>query len=272
MSYAAKVLRILLLITLVLVFVFPFVWMLSTSLKTYLESIKFPPDILPKVPQFVNYYKTYVRIHFLHYAMNSVIVTFSIVLGQLLVCIPAAYAFAKKKFRFAGLFFAIILIDLVLPAQVTFVPIYVLVSDFGWLDTYWAMIIPFIYSSFAIFFMTQAFKQIPDELLDAARMDKATELQIIVQLMLPIAKPFVLTAMLFTCISKWNDYFWPLILTNSESVRTLPMTVKGMISDTPGLTHWNELMAGNMMLIIPILVLYIAANRFIKNAFVYGIK
>ncbi|WP_219836886.1 carbohydrate ABC transporter permease [Paenibacillus sp. R14(2021)] len=272
MRYTIKVMRVLMLLALVLAFAFPFAWVVSTSLKTYVESIRFPPDLIPNIPQFTNYKTAWVHIHFFHYAKNSVIITLSVAFGQLLVCVPAAYAFAKKKFRFSGILFALVLVDLVLPTQVSFVPMYVLVSDLHWLDTYWGLIVPFVFSSFTIFFLTQAFKQIPDELLDAAKLDQASELQIITRLMVPISKPFLLTTILFTCIGKWNDYFWPLVLTNSESVRTLPMTVKSLVADTRGVTHWNEVMAGNMMLILPVLVLYLAANRFIKSAFVYGIK
>jgi ABC-type glycerol-3-phosphate transport system permease component len=270
MKQTAFVLRIVLLIALVLVFIFPFLWMISTSLKTYVEAIQFPPALLPEIPQFSNYVAAWDQVRFLHYGLNSVIVTSLTVFGQLLVCIPASYAFAKKKFKLSGLFFGLILIDLMLPAQVTFVPIYVLLSNFGWIDTYQGMIVPFTYSSFTIFFMTQAFKQISDELIDAAKLDKASELQIIIRIMLPMAKPFVFTVMLITCISKWNDYFWTLILTNSESVRTLPIAVKSLLDVGDGVTLWNIAMAGNMLLMAPVVILYLLANRFIKNAFVYG--
>lgn len=270
MKRTESILRIMLLSILVVVFIFPFFWMISTSLKSYVEAIAFPPSLMPSSLHAENYAEAWTKVKFLHYGMNSLLVTGLTLLGQLLVCVPAAYAFAKKKFRFAGFFFALILVDLMLPGQVSFIPIYVMLSDFGWIDTYQALTVPFIFSSFSIFFMTQAFKQIPDELLDAARLDKASELQIMTQILLPVAKPYIITVALFTCISKWNDYFWTLILTNSESVRTLPIAVKGLLEVGDGVNQWNISMAGNVLLMAPILVLYLVANRFIKNAFVYG--
>lgn len=270
MKLTIRLLRYLMMIVLTLIFIFPFFWMISTSLKTYIESIQFPPAMLPKSLQFSNYAEAWVRVKFFHFGLNSIIVTVLTMAGQLLVCVPAAYAFARKKFALSGFFFALVLVDLMLPAQVTFVPIYVLLSNFGWIDTYQGLIVPFTFSSFTIFFMTQAFKQINNELLDAARLDKATELKIMVRIMLPIAKPYIITVMLFTAIGKWNDYFWTLILTNSESVRTLPIAVKGLLDVGDGVNQWNISMAGNVLLMAPVLVLYLFANRFIKNAFVYG--
>ncbi|SEO52211.1 carbohydrate ABC transporter permease [Paenibacillus sp. OV219] len=270
MKLVIHLLRYLLLAVLIITFIFPFYWMISTSLKSFFEAIHFPPAMFPKSLHFENYAEAWVKVKFVHYGTNSVIITLLTAIGQLLVCVPASYAFAKKKFALSGFFFALVLVDLMLPAQVTFVPIYVLLSDFGWLDTYAAQIIPFIYSSFAIFFMTEAFKQIPDELLDAAKLDQATELQLMVRIMLPITKPFILTLMLLAIIGKWNDYFWTLILTNSENVRTLPIAVKSLLDVGDGINEWNISMAGNVLLMAPVLLLYLFANRFIKNAFVYG--
>ncbi|USK35166.1 carbohydrate ABC transporter permease [Bacillus sp. F19] len=268
--WGKKVLNILLLLLLLVIYLFPFYWMITTSLKSELEAMGFPPSFFPTEIHLENYMTAWTHTNLFHYLKNSIIVTVLTVIGQLLICVPAAYAFAKKKFKLSKVFFGLILFDLMVPIQVTFLPNYILLTNIGWIDTYKALIVPSLYSSFAIFFMTQTFKQIPDEILDAAKLDKTSEMKMITQIMLPMAKPIIITVALFTFISKWNDYFWTLIVTNSDAVRTLPIAMKSLLGAGDGLIQWNIVMAGNVILVAPLIILYVIANKQIKQAFVYG--
>jgi ABC-type glycerol-3-phosphate transport system permease component len=259
------------LVALAAIYLFPFYWMLTTALKSMLEAVRIPPTWWPSEIRFENYAEAWRATNFLHYLKNTVIVTVLTVVGQLLFCVPAAWAFARKQFPFKRILFAAILIDLMLPRQVAFLPIFLTLNDLGWIDTYQGMSIPFMYSAFGIFFMAQTFKQVPDELVEAARLDRAGELQILVSIAVPICRPIILTIALLTFFGKWNDYFWTLVLTNDETVRTLPIAVQGLLDNGDfGLTPWNVVMAGNAMLVAPLIVLYLVTINVIKRAFAYG--
>lgn len=259
------------LVTLAAIYLFPFYWMLTTALKSMLEAVRIPPTWWPSEIHFENYAQAWQATNFLHYLKNTVIVTVLTVVGQLLFCVPAAWAFARKQFPFKRILFAAILIDLMLPRQVAFLPIFLTLNDLGWIDTYQGMSIPFMYSAFGIFFMAQTFRQVPDELVEAARLDRASELQILLSIAVPMCRPIILTIALLTFFGKWNDYFWTLVLTNDETVRTLPIAVQGLLDNGDfGLTPWNVVMAGNVMLVAPLIVLYLVTINVIKRAFAYG--
>ena len=258
------------LLLLLVIYIFPFFWMISTSLKTLVEALAFPPKMLPKEPQWQNYAEAFWATNVPLKLKNSIIVTFGTIIGQLLVCVPAAYAFSKMNFTGKKLLFGLVLFDLLIPAQIIFLPIYVMMSDLGWLDRYLSLIVPFIYSSFGIFFMTQSFKQVSNELFDAAALDRANVFQVIFQVLLPICRPVIITIAIFTFVNKWNDYFWATILTSRDIVKTLPVAVKALIDLKDGVTKWNVAMAGNVMLVFPLLMIYLVANKSIRNAFAYS--
>lgn len=265
-----RVLTALGLLALAAVYIVPLFHMFSTSLKSFSEAVAFPPALLPQRPHFENYAEAMKSIGFLHHFRNSLVVTLLTILGQILVCVPCAYAFAKKDFKGKKFLFGFILFDLMVPAQIVFLPLYVTVSNLGWLNTYQGLVVPFAYSAFTIFFLTQSFKTIPDELIDAAKMDRSTEAQIIFRLMVPAVRSVIITVGLFTFISKWNDYFWATILTTDDSVRTMPLAVKGLLDIGDGITHWDVAMAGNVILLAPMLLIYLFASKSIKKAFSYG--
>ena len=258
------------LLVLAVIYIYPFFHMFSTSFKTFEEAGMVPPSLLPESPQFSNYAEAYGSMNLLHYLKNSIVITFCTIAGQMFVCVPAAYAFAKKQFRLKKVLLPFILFDLLVPAQVVFLPIYVLISNMGLLNTYPSLVLPFLYSAFTIFFLTQSFRTIPNELLDAGKMDRASEWQIITRILIPSSRSVIITVALFTFVSKWNDYFWAKVLTTNEAVRTLPMAVSSLMSVGDGMIHWNIVMAGNVFLFAPMLLIYLFANRSIKQAFVYG--
>ncbi|BFH60672.1 carbohydrate ABC transporter permease [Paenibacillus azoreducens] len=260
------------LLLLVLIFAMPFVWMLSTSLKTLPETMIFPPEWIPRHPVWKNYIDAWNTGPFLHYIMNSVIISVSILVLQMLTIIPASYAFARYKFAGSGFLFGVVMVTLMIPEQLIFLPVYLELSTFKLLNTHLGLILPFASSAFGIFLLRQAFRQISDELLEAARLDQAKEWKIIVRIMVPMVKPVLVTFALFSFIAHWNDYFWPLVMTTNDVARTLPIGI-AKIREVEGVGTWNILMAGNLILVAPILAVFSLSQRHIIKAFVYnGVK
>lgn len=260
------------LIFMIIVFIFPFIWMLSTSLKTTQEAIQIPPSIIPSKIVIENYIQAWSSGPFFRYLGNSLFITLAILIIQFIVMVPAAYAFSKMRFKGNNILFGIILIGLMVPSQITFLPVYMMMSKAELINTYVPLILPFMTSSFGIFLLRQNFMQISDEIIEAAKLDNSSDIKIMFKVMLPMAKPAVITFALFSFIYHWNNYFWPLVMSNSDLVRTLPIGV-AMLKESEGVTNWNVVMAGNVMLTAPILLLYTILNNKIKNAFAYsGIK
>lgn len=266
-----KMVEWILLIGVGLVFVFPFLWMFLTAFKTMPEVYQFPPSWWPESWQVENFRKAWSSGPFLTYVWNSLVVAVGTLILQFLIGVPAAYAFARYRFKGKNALFGLSLIALMIPSQVIFLPVYVQMSHWGLVDTLWALIVPFGASAFGIFLLRQSFMQVPDEVIEAARLDNASEWKIMWTIMVPLAKPVLVTFGLFSFIYHWNDYFWPLIMTNSDSVRTLPIGIS-MLKAAEGGKQWNVIMAGNMMLVFPILVVFFFAQRHIINAFVYQSK
>ena len=272
LKFPLKIVESIVLIFMIIIFLFPFIWMISTSLKTTQEAIQIPPSIIPSKIVIENYLKAWSSGPFLRYLGNSLFITLSVLVIQFIVMVPAAYAFSKIKFKGSNILFGIVLIGLMVPAQITFLPIYMMMSKAELINTYVPLILPFMTSSFGIFLLRQNFMQISDEIIEAAKLDNSSDLKIMFKVMLPMAKPAVITFALFSFIYHWNNYFWPLVMSNSDLVRILPIGV-AMLKESEGVTNWNVVMAGNVMLTAPILLLYTILNNKIKTAFAYsGIK
>lgn len=256
----------------VLIFVFPFLWMISISLQTSAEISTFPATLLPSSPQFSNYVTAWLKAPFLTYLKNSILIVGSIIVANVIIMIPAAYAFAKYEFRGKKLLFGLVLIAFMTPLQVTFIPIYYTMSDWGLLRTLWPQILPFLVDAFGIFLLRQYFMQVPDELIEAARLDNTSEVKIIYRLMLPMSKAAVSTSVLFSFVNHWNDYFWPMVVTSVDKIRSLTVGVASL-KDNESVTEWNVIFAGNMFLVAPIIIVYIFCSKYIIRAFAYnGVK
>jgi sn-glycerol 3-phosphate transport system permease protein len=255
-----------------LIFLFPFVWMILTSFKSLVETTVFPPKWIPSTFHWENFAQAWQTGPFMTYFMNSVLVTLSILILQLLTGIPAAYAFARFKFKGAQALFGLTLIALMIPPQITFLPVFIQMSGWGFINTYVPLILPYAASGFGIFMLRQTFKQVPEEVIEAARLDQASEWKILWRIMVPMARPVLVTFGLFSFIYHWNDYFWTLVMTNQDMVRTLPVGIARLKSSEGGVA-WNIVMAGNMILVVPILIAFFFAQRQIIKAFVYsGVK
>lgn len=259
-------------IVLILVMAFPFFWMISTALQTLQETLSIPLTILPASPQWSNFPEVFKTINVFGYLKNSLIVCISVVFIQYLIIVPCAYSLSKFDYKAKPLIFALVMLGQMIPMQITFLPIYFMFSKMGLMDTYTALIVPFISNPFGIFMLRQYFMQVPSEVIEAAKLDNASELKIMFKIMMPMVKSALVTLGLLAFISNWNNYFWPLIMTSKEAFRTLPIGI-ALLKDADTLQRWNIIMAGNLLLVMPMLVLYIFASKKIRNAFVYsGIK
>lgn len=259
-------------VLLIFLIAYPFIWMVFTSFKPYKETTIYPPTLLPMTWTTEGYAQALEMVNVPLFLKNSLIVSLSVLVLQYIAIIPAAYAFARCRFRFKGFFFGIVLLGFMIPQQVTFIPIYLMFSKTGILQSLLPQILPFIANAFGIFLLRQYFMQIPEEIIEAARLDDAGELKIILKVMIPMARPAIFTIGLLSFISSWNSYFWPLIMTTKDAYRTLPIGV-AMLNSSEGGRLWNVLMAGNMFLVVPILIVYLFANKQIRKAFAYsGIK
>ncbi len=259
-------------LVLIVVMAFPFFWMISTALKTLGETLLYPPSLLPESPQWSNFAEVFKTIPVGQYLINSLIVCVSVVFLQYLIIVPAAYSLSKYEFKAKSLVFALVMLGQMIPMQITFLPIYFMFSDMGLMDTYVALIIPFISNPFGIFMLRQYFLQVPSEVIEAAKLDNASDIKIMFRIMMPMVRPALVTIGLLSFISNWNNYFWPLIMTSQDAYRTLPIGI-ALLKDADTLQRWNVIMAGNLLLVLPMLGLYILASKKIRNAFVYsGIK
>ncbi|KPH73865.1 carbohydrate ABC transporter permease [Oceanobacillus sp. FSL K6-0118] len=271
-SLPIKILNVIGLIVVVIIFAMPFIWMISTSLKTLGETMIFPPKWLPDELIWENFMEAWNSGPFLQYFINSVIVSVGILMLQFITVIPAAYAFARYEFRCKNILFGLVMVTMMIPAQLIFLPVFLNLSEWRLLDTLWGLILPFATSAFGIFMLRQTFKQVPEELLEAARLDNSSEFKIMMKMMVPMAKPTLITLGLFNFITHWNDYFWPLVMTTTERARTLPVGI-AQLRQVDGGVAWNILMAGNVILVIPILITFFFAQRQIIRAFTYtGVK
>ncbi|WP_231574750.1 carbohydrate ABC transporter permease [Paenibacillus sp. FSL R7-0273] len=265
------ILRILISVLLIVIFLTPFYWMILTAFKTLGEVLAMPPKFWVQSLQWQNFKDAFTRIDFLHYTRNSLIITLGTLIGQVLVVVPAAYAFARYDFKGKNWLFGTVLATMMIPGQLIFLPIFVMFAKSGLLNTYVSLIVPFIASGTAIFMLRQTFMQVPDSQLEAARLDNAGEFKIIYTIMMPAAIPTLSTLALLTFIGTWNSYFFPLVWTTTDAVRTLPLGIQ-RLQDIEGLSP-QIVMAGNMMLIVPILIVFVVARKQIIKAFTYmGVK
>ncbi|OON96518.1 MAG: sugar ABC transporter permease [Epulopiscium sp. Nele67-Bin005] len=269
MDIAKKILKGIFNVILVIIFTLPFYWMFLTAFKTLGQTLKIPPDFYVLDPQWVNFKTVFEKVDIIGMTKNSIIVTGGILLCQAITVIPAAYAFARYKFVGSNFLFGLTLGTMMIPAQLIFLPVFLFLSEFGLINTYASLILPSASSAFAIFMLRQTFMQIPEELVEAARLDKTSELQIMWKIMLPIARPTVMTLGLLTFISTWNDYFWPFVLTTNDAVRTLPVGIAGLKSVDGAALPYQLMMAGNVILVIPVIIAFMLAQKQIISAFTY---
>jgi ABC-type glycerol-3-phosphate transport system permease component len=240
--------------------VFPFVWMLVSSLKPF-EEIFAGDTFLPENPTFDNYVSFFEQRSALRSIFNSFYIATAATLLSLLLCSMGGYGFAKFRFPGRGFLFAFVIATLAIPFAAIVVPLFVMMRNtFGWVDTPWPLIIPGAANAFGIFFMRQYMLSIPDELIDAARVDGAGELKIFVRIILPVCRPALISLGIIFFVASWNSFLWPLVVLVSEENWTLPLTLRSL-QGPPGRTPFDVLMAGSVVSTVPMLVLFLVLQR-----------
>jgi multiple sugar transport system permease protein len=261
----------LLLITGVAVFLFPFVWMVFSAFKTDMEIYTYPPRLFPESWRLDNFRKVFEMVPFARYYFNSLLVTTLVTLGQITVSLLAAYPLARLDFPFRNTIFILILATMLLPFQVTLIPTFLIINKLGWLNSYQGLIVPFLFAGFSIFFLRQFFLTIPRDLFEAAKIDGCGYFGILFRIILPNSRPALGTISLFTFLTLWRSYLWPLVVTNTTEMRTLPIGLNYLMSEGGG--EYHLMTAASLMAIIPVLFVYIFAEKqFIKSVVMTGIK
>jgi len=248
-----------------LLMVAPFLWSISTSLKQPGDVFAYPPQLLPDPATFQNYVDVFTKLTFDRYFLNSVIVTGSVVLLNVLFGTTAAYAFAKLRFPGREAIFFLLLLTLMVPFQVNLIPLYKIMVELHkaipaiGADTYFGIVAPSAIQVFGIFLMRQFLRAVPDEILESARMDGASELRILRSIVFPIALPGMATLAIFTFLGAWNDFLWPLIVTNSDEMRTMPVGLALLARKNA--SNWGDTMAGTVLTAAPLIIMFLVLQR-----------
>ncbi|SLL18246.1 sugar ABC transporter [Mycobacteroides abscessus subsp. abscessus] len=263
-----RVSKHLLLIIGAFIMIVPFLWMITTSLKSYGESMQVPPTIIPKEWHFENYSNVFDSVNFLKYYINTIILTLGRTIGQLILCSLAAFAFARLNFPGKNFLFILMLSVLMVPAQVILIPNYATLTQLGWIDTFFALIVPGVFSAYGTFLLRQFFMGIPKELDEAAKIDGCSYFGIYWRIILPNSTPALTALGIFTILAAWNDFLWPLVMTSSDSMRVLSVgisTFSGQYS-----TDYPLLMAGAVLSTIPMLLMFIFLQKHLLAGIALG--
>ncbi len=250
----------------------PFLWMLLGSFRPDRELKQVPPAWLPQHPTLDNYRTLFNELDFPTFFFNSAFVALVITVGNLIFCSMLGYALAKLHFPGKRIIFALVLGTLMVPGVVTFVPLFVLVSNLGMVNSFPGLIFPFLAGPFGVFLMRQFFLSLPDELIHAARVDGAGEFRIFWSIMLPLCKPALATLGILTFLASWNNFLWPLVVAQSEDKYTLPVALS-IYAIGENKSDYGLLMAGSVAIIVPVLVVFLVLQKhFVRGIAMTGIK
>ena len=263
----------------------PFVWMISTSLKPPYELFTVPPTWIPSQPQWETYVKAMSAGNFGRYAFNSLLLGVINMVSNVILSALAGYAFARLRFPGRSLLFVLVLATLMVPYQVTIIPLFVIIrhiplfggNDFlgqggiGWINSYWGLIVPGAVGAFGIFMLRQFFQTLPVELEDAARIDGASEFRIFWQIMLPLAMPAIATLAIFSFQAGWNAFLWPLLITTTDDMRTIQLGLTVFVQQYS--TQWDQLMAATVVATMPVIIVFGIGQRLLVRGIAFtGLK
>lgn len=266
-----KIIRTISMLVILLVIAFPFLWLIFSSFKHEKDIISFPPRIFADSYTLDNYIKVWTTIPLLDYIKNTVIFAGGTVITSVFFDSLAGYAFARMRFKGKSVLFYFVLLTMMIPFQVFMIPLFIEVNLLGMLDTYAGLIIPRMTTAFGIFMMRSFFITLPDSLEEAARIDGLSEFNIFLKIMLPLSKPTLLSLGIFTLMNSWNDLLYPLILTSSSKMRTLPAGLA--LFTGQNISFYGPVMAGTVISMLPLLVVYIFAQKyFVQGTAMSGMK
>ena len=255
-------------IVLAVIALIPFLWMISTALKSRGALMSIPIEWIPAEPTLDGYAKVFSRFPFLRTIGNSLLISVAYTLITLISASMAAFAFAKLRFRGSGAILSVYIATMMIPTQVTMIPLFVVMNRLGLIDSYASVILPSMFKPFAVFLLVQQMKTIPNDYIDAARIDGAGLFQTYRKVALPLCIPTLATLAVTTFMESWNDYLWPLLMLTDRNKMTLPIalsTLNGQYS-----TEYNVLMAGSLISMMPIIIIYIAAQKQFKSGLMAG--
>ena len=246
----------------------PFLWMITTSLKARGALMSIPIEWIPKEPTLAAYVKVFSRFPFFRTIGNSLFISVTYTVITLASASMAAFAFAKLEFPRADMLLKVFLATMMIPTQVTMIPLFVVMNKMQLINTYSSVILPSIFRPFAIFLLVQQMRTIPNDYLDAARIDGASTFRVYFRVALPLCRPTLVTLSITTFMEAWNDYLWPLLMLTDKAKMTLPIalsTLNGQYS-----TEYNVLMAGSLISMVPIILVYIFAQKYFENGMMAG--
>lgn len=254
-----------------LICLFPFFWMVSSSFKEVADVMAYPPTLLPSEPIIDNYIKAWTAVDFSTNMLNSALITCVATLSVVITSAMAAYSMVVLKVRGSSLVLSLVLLGLIVPVQTSFVPMFMFFSKVKLIDTYTGVILPYMSSAFGVFMLHQFFKALPLELADAARIDGLGEFNILLRILMPIAKPGLVTLVIFTFMNVWTDFFWPFLLINSADKRTVPVGIVAFWrADVP---HYGIILAAAVISMIPLITVFaLFQKQFVQGIAFGGIK
>jgi len=252
----------------------PFLWLVSLSLQEPQALFRYPPRFIPERLVWSSYPDAWRSLPFGRMYVNSIVASALIIVGQVITSCLAAYALTQLRFRGRQLAFLFIISTMMVPIQATFIPAYVIVSRLGWVDTFWALVVPFVASGFGVFLMRQAFLVVPRTLVEAALIDGAGHWTILTRVLVPLARPAIITLAALSFTFHYNDFFWPLIVTNSAAMRTLPVGLATMIlTEGSHGTQWNQVMAADVFTVAPLFAAFVLLQRYLTpTSLTAGVK
>lgn len=265
--------RIGVMLILLVIMILPFLWMLSTSLKSQEYILQVTPQLIPDPITTESYTQLAERIDLFRIFFNSMFVAVVGMIGQLIVSAMAAYAFARMQWRGRNTIFTLYLATMMIPSVVLVIPQFILVRSLGWVNSYQALIVPGLFSAFGTFLLRQSFLGLPKDFEEAAFVDGANHFTIFWRIILPLSKPALATLAVFSFMGLWNAYLWPLFSARKPDVMTLPVALATLQAGPRALTEWNMVMAGAVITVLPILIMYLLAQRwFVSGIVSSGIK
>jgi sn-glycerol 3-phosphate transport system permease protein len=247
----------------------PVYWTLIAAFKESGEIYRIPPTWLPAEPTLDNFVRAWNAAPFARYYLNSFITTLGGMGAEVVLAVMSAYALAFLRFPRKQLVFLVLLAALMIPVEITIVPNYLTVARLGWINTYAGIIIPGAAIAYGTFLLRQAFLALPYEVIEAARVDGAGHLRILLSIVVPMAQPAIVTMALLSLVGKWNDFLWPLIVTNTSNMRTLPIGIY-WLRNSEGVINWGVVMAGSLFLIVPVLLVFLWLQRYIVDGIAAG--
>lgn len=248
----------------------PFIYMFSLSFMTDKQIFTNNFNLIPNPCTLENYTYVINNVDIFRYFFNSMFVAIATTIGQVIISALAGYAFARFEFKHKEILFILILVSMMIPPQVNIVPLFFIMKQFHWIDTYWALIVPGLFGGFGVFMMRQWFKSMPEDMESSAKIDGCNTFQVFYKIALPLALPALMTLAIFTFITTWNSFMWPLIVTNSDSMRTLPLALANFKGSFREITDWGALCAFSVICCLPVIGVFLLGRKYFINDILNG--